>query len=560
MAKIRNANYIVIDVETTGPNANKNRITEIGCIAIKGREVIDEYSTLMNPHQSIPSFISKMTGITNEMVFTAPESADALIKVKELLEQPNTIFVAHNANFDWGFVLETFKRNGLVMPDIPVLCTFKLSKKVLPKDIKKNVGALAQYFKIPIINRHRALDDAKATGYILLELLDRIEEEHNISDIDELLKFQNLRIKSKSQELVDNEVYKKVKNVPDQPGVYYFLDKDMMPLYIGKSKSLKERIYQHLNSSDDKNDKMSEVVRKSNDITWTTTTNELEALIKESREIKKYKPKYNSVLKKHKNYPFIKFSTDKYPILEKTYVIEDDGAEYFGPFRSKRLVSQIIENVEKQFRLRKCKFSENMVCDNCFYFQINKCVGPESEKYNIKDYNNEIEKVRFFLRSYNNGILSDMTDKMLQKSESLDFENASRLKRNIDELKVILNRQQDVSTSIRDNNLILMMPDEESPRLIDLFFIRCGSLFNQITLGRKAPLTKAYEIATKAYFNGTPKKKKFSSDDIDEMKIINCWLYSNRNAGKFIYIAQKTQEEVFKEIEHNFKTDLSKVY
>jgi DNA polymerase-3 subunit epsilon len=553
MALIRDVNYIVTDVETTGPNGTKNRITEIGCVVVRGREIVDEYTSLMNPHQSIPPFIANMTGITNHMVFTAPETKDALQYVKKLYELPNAVFVAHNVHFDWSFVLESFKRNGLIMPDIPLLCTFKLAKRLFNKETKKNVGALADYFHIPLIDRHRAMGDAKATAYILIEELELLEKEYNIETIEDLLKFQNLKIAKKSNDKSENVIYKKSKNIPDYPGVYYFYDKNMKPIYIGKAKSLKARIHQHLNTNGYTNDKISEMVRKAYDISWTETANELEALILESKEIKKYQPKYNSVQKKHRNYPFIKFSDDNYPTLEIAYDIEDGNSECYGPFRSRRVAEQVLENVDKKFRLRKCGVTESPDCNSCLYYQINKCVGPEAENISKNDYDDEIEKVKHYLRSYNNGILSEMTEKMLEKANKLEYEDAAKLKRSVDELRIILNRQQDVSTSVKENNIILLKPDEESSGLIEIYFIRQGALYKHITLGKKAPLLRAFKIAGKAYYNGTPDREKLTYEEIDEMKIVNSWLYSNRDSGRYIYVYKKTQEELYSEIETNFK-------
>lgn len=554
MISIRDVRFIVVDVETTGSSPTKNRITEIGCVEIMGRDLIDEYSSLINPHQNIPPFISKMTGITNEMVFTAPEPKDALTYVKKMVDKPNTVFVAHNVHFDWGFVLESFKRAGLYMPEIPLLCTFKLAKKVLNGEVKKNVGSLANFFQIPIINRHRALDDAKATGYILIEFLELLQNEYQIENLDELIKFQNSRNKKTKLKATKKTLFEKVKSIPDEHGVYYFLNKENKPIYIGKANSIIDRVRQHLNESDHIMDKTSEMVRMADDIKWATTNNELEALILESKEIKKHKPKYNAVQKKFKQYPFIKITNDKYPTIEKCYEIIDDDSEYFGPFRSKKLVTQIIENINNNFRLKKCDIEkiENMLCDKCFYFQINKCIGPKTGNFAEKEYNEELNRAKLYLRSFNNSIISDMTQKMNQLSENLDFESANYLKNNINELKVILSRQKDVSTSVRDNNLILIIPDIETPKLLDLYFIKQGFLFNQITLGKKAPLNKAYELTQKAFFNGSHKKSNYSLEDIDEMKIVNSWIYKQKDIAKFIYIENKSQEEIFTEIEQEF--------
>ncbi|MFY8160731.1 MAG: PolC-type DNA polymerase III [Candidatus Kapaibacteriota bacterium] len=193
MVSIWESPFLVVDVETNGSDPLKNRITEIACLKVQGGEIIEEYSSLVNPHQFIPPFISQMTGITNEMAFKAPEAKVVVPHLKRLMPDDKTIFVAHNVKFDWSFVRHTFMRENESLDELNQLCTYKLARKLLPNDMKKNVGALATFFNINMKNRHRAFDDAKATALILLELLEIAESEHGINSLHELLSFQNKR-------------------------------------------------------------------------------------------------------------------------------------------------------------------------------------------------------------------------------------------------------------------------------------------------------------------------------------------------------------------------------
>jgi DNA polymerase-3 subunit epsilon len=156
MKSIWDVPFIVVDVETTGSDPVKNRIMDIACVSTIKGEIVSNFSSLINPHQFIPTFISKMTGISNEMAFSAPESREVLPTVAQIFSDPFAVFVAHNYKFDLSFDQQTFLRSGMEFPDIPKLCTLKLARRLLPKDHKKNVGALAKYFNVPIINRHRA--------------------------------------------------------------------------------------------------------------------------------------------------------------------------------------------------------------------------------------------------------------------------------------------------------------------------------------------------------------------------------------------------------------------
>ena len=185
--------YIVTDVETTGANSDKNRITEIACVVVQSGEIVHEFSSLINPHQFIPPFISNMTGIHNDMVYNAPEYSDILPKIQEILNQKNAVFVAHNVQFDWSFLQNAFWREKIQFPTIPQICTLKIARSLFPQNMKKNVGALAEYFHYPLKDRHRALGDAKATALILIEFLELLESDHGFNTLEEVLHFQSKR-------------------------------------------------------------------------------------------------------------------------------------------------------------------------------------------------------------------------------------------------------------------------------------------------------------------------------------------------------------------------------
>ena len=118
---IKGVNFIVVDVETTGSHPDKNRLTEIACVVVRDGEIRDKFTSLVNPHQFIPQYIANMTGISNEMAFRAPEAADVLPQARKYFELENSIFVAHNVKFDWGFVQSSLKRVKLPEIDIPML-------------------------------------------------------------------------------------------------------------------------------------------------------------------------------------------------------------------------------------------------------------------------------------------------------------------------------------------------------------------------------------------------------------------------------------------------------
>ncbi|HNG12479.1 MAG TPA: 3'-5' exonuclease, partial [Saprospiraceae bacterium] len=165
----KNLRFAVIDIETTGGRADRDRITEIGIVITDGNTVFDSFESLVNPEMGIPPYITQLTGIDNEMVEDAPRFYEIAKKIVELTE--DTIFVAHNVRFDYGFIQEEFRRLGYSFSKKKI-CTVVMSRKAFPGLKSYSLGNLIRYFNIPAERRHRALDDAQATSTLLSYILE----------------------------------------------------------------------------------------------------------------------------------------------------------------------------------------------------------------------------------------------------------------------------------------------------------------------------------------------------------------------------------------------------
>ncbi len=165
--------YAVVDVETTGSAADgPDRVTEVAAVTVCGGRVIDTYASLVRPGRSIPAFIERLTGITDAMVATAPPFAAIAEELSTRLD--GRIFVAHNAAFDWAFVRAELARAIGRVPEVPVLCTVRLARRLLSHLPRRNLGAVSAHFGVTIDGRHRALGDAQATAQVLVHLLDQL--------------------------------------------------------------------------------------------------------------------------------------------------------------------------------------------------------------------------------------------------------------------------------------------------------------------------------------------------------------------------------------------------
>ena len=181
--------FVVVDVETTGMSASEDRITEVAMMRVQNGVLVDEFSTLVNPLVSIPASITHLTGIDNVMVQDAPTAREVAPYVREFLGAG--VFTAHNAAFDWGFITHTMIRETGLDLQNPVLCTVKLSRRILPQLPSKSLGPVAKFLDIRIPERHRASGDAYATALVLVKFLSFVRRRHNVQTLGELLQFQN---------------------------------------------------------------------------------------------------------------------------------------------------------------------------------------------------------------------------------------------------------------------------------------------------------------------------------------------------------------------------------
>ena len=181
--------FVVVDVETTGLSPIEDRITEIAMMKVKNGVLLDEFSTLINPLVTIPASITHLTGIDNLMVADAPTAREVAPSIAEFLG--GAIFVAHNAQFDWGFVSHTAMRERGIELFNPQLCSVKLSRIILPTLPSKSLGPVASALNITIPDRHRASGDAYATALVLIKFISYVQRKHDIHLVSEILRFQN---------------------------------------------------------------------------------------------------------------------------------------------------------------------------------------------------------------------------------------------------------------------------------------------------------------------------------------------------------------------------------
>ena len=226
--------YAIIDIETTGGSANREKITEIAIIVHDGEKILDTYETLINPERSIPYFITQVTGISDKMVADAPKFYEIAKNIVTLTE--GAIFVAHNVRFDYGFIQEEFKRLGFTYMR-KQLCTVRLSRQAFPGLRSYALGNLIKHFNIQVKDRHRAMADAAATTLIFEKIL-ALEVNQEKADM-----MVNQGIKENA--LPNGISLETLHKLPETCGVYYLHDNDGTVTYVGKSINIQKRLFEH---------------------------------------------------------------------------------------------------------------------------------------------------------------------------------------------------------------------------------------------------------------------------------------------------------------------------
>jgi DNA polymerase III subunit epsilon len=272
--------YAIVDIETTGGHASANGITEIAIFIYDGQAIVQQYETLVNPGVPIPRYIQSLTGITDDMVATAPAFADVAEQIHTLLQ--DKIFVAHNVNFDYSFIQHHLSQHGYQLKS-KKLCTVRLGRKIVPGLPSYSLGKLCRSLQIPVTDRHRAAGDAAATVKLFSLLLSR--------DTNQAIAGA-LKIGSKEQFLPPNLPPDQVINLPANPGVYYFHDQKGKVVYVGKAKNLRKRVNSHFTGNKPSRQRQ-EFLRNIYSISHEVTGTELMANILESIEIKRLWPIYN---------------------------------------------------------------------------------------------------------------------------------------------------------------------------------------------------------------------------------------------------------------------------
>ncbi len=367
--------YTIIDVETTG---RTNKITEISIFRFDGETIVDEFTSLVNPNALIPTHITALTGIDNAMVADAPTFAEIAESVLSITK--DSIFVAHNVNFDYNVIRNEFKAIEVDFRR-KKLCTVRLSRKLIPGLQSYSLGKLCKSLRIHISDRHRARGDAAATVILFQLLLTKEASEETFKAF--------LKKESKEATLPPHLPSKIFDELPNKPGIYYFKNKRGKVIYVGKAKNIQKRVLGHFYN---KSKKELDLCRETADIDHELSGSELIALLMEDAAIKHYYPQYNVASKRvPKRFAIFEYA-DRRGVR---HLAINDAKVIQNPlliFYNIRDCRTYLERLCMQFELcpKYCHLQENV--QECSHFMIQSCQGICKNEEAVETYNERVQQ------------------------------------------------------------------------------------------------------------------------------------------------------------------------
>ena len=358
-------------------------------------------------------------------------------------------------------------------------------------------------------------------------------------------------------------IEEELKKLPGKPGVYIMHGENDEIIYVGKAVSLKNRVRQYFQSSRNKGAKIEQMVTHITRFEYIVTDSELEALVLECNLIKEHRPKYNTMLKDDKTYPFIKVTVNEpYPRVLFSRTMKKDKAKYFGPYTSSTAVKDVIELVRKIYMVRSCNRNLPRDCGKdrpCLYYHMKQCTAPCQGNVSEEAYKQNIGQVLHFLNGNFQETIDQLTEKMMAASEDMRFEDAAGYRDLINSIRRIGERQKITTYGEEDRDIIAVAMDEsedlrEQDGVVQVFFMRGGRLIGRdhffLRVARGDTKAQVLSSFLKQFYAGTPfiPAEIMMQTEIEDGEIIEDWLSARRKQRVHIRVPKKGTKEKLVEL------------
>ena len=454
---LREVTFCVVDLETTGGSPVDSKITEVGAVTYRGGEQLATFQSLVDPGVAISPFITHLTGISDHLVANEPPIELVLPAFLEFSR--GTVFVAHNAGFDFRFMNANLVRLDYDPIPGPPICTAKLARRVVWPDVPNvKLQTLAGYFRTRVRPNHRALADAKACAEVLHGLLD-------LGGRLGILTLGDLREASRAQGRPHYAKIRLADHLPHAPGVYLFRGRDDRVLYVGKSNDLRGRVKSYFYGDTRKKiaDLLAEVVRIEG---IATGGGELEALVLEARLIARHEPKYNRRGKSFRRHAYLRLDQgEAFPRLKTVRRITEGDGHYLGPFSGAGRAALVKEALEEVFAIRRCTkaMGARTRFPPCALAEIGRCVAPCIGEATPQRYAELVGELVSSLTAPGE-LLEALERRMRQLAEQERFEEAGLLRDRLRTLAETLRRLRMDTWLISAGWVVLVAPDQRRLR------------------------------------------------------------------------------------------------
>lgn len=466
--------FIVVDLETTGGSPATSAITEIGAVKVRAGEVLGEFRTFVNPGGPIPVFITVLTGITDSMVALAPGIESALPAFLEFCDNAdNAVLVAHNAPFDIGFLKAASAQLKIEWPNYETLDTAKLARTILSKDEVKDckLGTLAPFFGAATTPNHRALDDARATVDVLHGLISRLGN-LGVSTLVDLREF--------SHRVTPAQKKKKylAENIPATCGVYIFKDNKGVPLYVGVSNNLRNRVRSYFTASEQRR-RIIDMIAIAESVETIICRTPLEASVLELRLIEEFQPRINRRSKQQSKSHWVHLTRERFPRLTIARGIEKIDDQWIGPFASRGDAQLAIECVYEALPLRQCTpritIASQKKSSACALAGMGKCGAPCIGDQSAEDYEAIVDVTRHLFTHDASLVVDRANIRMRELASEERFEEAIEVRNRLTSFLRASSRAERLRAFVRLPQIITALPTPE-----------CGWEFTCIRYGRFA--------------------------------------------------------------------------
>lgn len=353
------------------------------------------------------------------------------------------------------------------------------------------------------------------------------------------------------------DIQEELKKLPQKPGVYIMHDADDTIIYVGKAISLRNRVRQYFRPSHNEGIRKDQMVKQIARFEYIITDSELEALILECNLIKEHRPKYNTMLRDDKSYPYIRVTLgEAFPRVLFSRQMKKDKSRYFGPYTSAGAVKDTIELLRKIYQLRTC--NRTLPRDTgkdrpCLNYHIHQCMAPCQGYISQEEYRKRIDKAMEFLNGNYQPVLKELEEKMQQASENLEFEKAIEYRELLNSVKQIAQKQKITNSDGEDKDVIAIASDREDA-VVQVFFVRDGKLIGRdhfhVRVGNDDTKSQVLAEFIKQFYAGTPfiPREIMLPEEIEEAEVISQWMTEKRGQKVYIRVPKKGTKEKLVEL------------